>query len=174
MDQQSNALTRIATSALGVTFGKARIVYTAVVRPALLYRGPIWFSPDGTEATKPSLLRPLEVIQNRCLWAISGAYRATPTHLLESEIGVLSVRDHLSMLQAQYQRRRLDIPVAGLAATACERIQRQLQGGRGRQRRHPITPGTQKHTWYQRILCSNPQEQNTAPQNQIKKAIHSQ
>jgi hypothetical protein len=40
----------------------------------------------------------LEVIQNRRFRTISGAYRATPTQLLESETGILPLWDHLSML----------------------------------------------------------------------------
>ena len=103
LEQQTNALTRIATSTWGATLGKARLVYTAVVRPALSYGVPIWFSPEGKEATKPSLLRPLEVIQNRCLRVVSRAYKATPIPLLESKTNVLFVRDHFSKLQAQYQ-----------------------------------------------------------------------
>jgi hypothetical protein len=62
MEHQTNALTRIAASTWGATFRKSRLVYAAVVRPALAYGTPIWFSPEGKEATKPSLIRPLEVI----------------------------------------------------------------------------------------------------------------
>ena len=98
MEHQTNALTRIATSTWGATFGKSKLVYAAVVRPALAYGTPIWFSPEGKEATKRSLLRPLEVIQNRCLRTIAGAYKATPIPLLESETGFLPVRDYFSKL----------------------------------------------------------------------------
>ena len=135
---------------------------------------PIWFSPEGKEATKPSLLRPLEVVQNRCLRVVSGAYKATPIPQLESETNVLPVRDHFSKLQAQYQLRRLNTPIAGLATSACERIQRQLQGSRGRERRHPTTPSVQKLKWYQRLLRTIPQRQPTAPRPLINKAIHIQ
>ena len=78
----------------------------------------------GKEATKPSLTRPLEVIQNRCLWTIAGAYEATPIPLLESETGILLVRDYFSKLQAQYQARKQNPPMAELITSACERIQR--------------------------------------------------
>jgi hypothetical protein len=126
MEHQTNALTRIATSTWGATFSKSKLVYTAVVRLALAYRTPIWFSPKGKEATKPSLIRPLEVIQNRCLRTVAGAYKATPIPLLESETGIPPVRSHFSKLQAQYQLRKQNSPMAGLITSACERIQRQL------------------------------------------------
>ena len=172
MEHQTNALTRIATSTWGATFRKSRLVYTAVVRPALAYGSPIWFSPEGKEETKPSLIRPLETIQNRCLWTIAGAYKATPILLLESETGILPVRTHFSKLQAQYQLRKQNSPVVGLITSACERIQRQLQGSRGRTRRHPTTPGVQKLAWYQKLLRTNPQSRAATPQSQIDKATH--
>ena len=174
MEHQTNALTWIATSTWGATFRKSRLVYTAVVQPALAYGTPIWFSPEGKEATKPSLIRPLEVIQNRCLWTIAGAYKATPIPLLESETSTLPVRDYFSKLQAQYQLWKQNTPVAGLITSACERIQRQLQGSRGRTWRHPTTPGVQKLAWYRKLLQTNPQSQTTTPQSQIDKAIHNQ
>src|SRR5450755_1240857 len=174
MEHQTNALTRIATSTWGATFRKARLVYTAVVRPALAYGTPIWFSPEGKEATKPSLIRPLKVIQNRCLRTIAGAYKATPILLLESETGILPVRTHFSKLQAQYQLRKQNSPVVRLITSACERIQRQLQGSRGRTRRHPTTPGVQKLAWYQKLLRTNPQSRAATPQSQIDKATHNQ
>ena len=124
MEHQTNALTRIATSTWGAMFGKSRLVYTAVVQPALAYRTPIWFLPKGKEATRPSLIHPLEVIQNHCLRTIARAYKATPILLLESETGILLTQDYFSKLQAQYQLRKQNSPIAGLITSACERIQR--------------------------------------------------
>jgi hypothetical protein len=150
-NRQANAITRIATSTWGATFQKARLVYTAVVRPTLTYGAPIWFSPEGKDKTKLSLLRPLEVVQNCCLQMVSGAYRATPIQLLESETGILTLRDYLAMFQAQYQLQKTDTPVAELISSACEQIRNQLRGRRGRRRQQPTTPGVQKLEWYQRF-----------------------
>lgn len=105
LERQTNAITRIATSTWWATFQKAPLVYSTVVCPALTYGALIWISPEGRSTTKLSLLRPLEIIQNRCLRVISGAYRATPIQLLESETGIPPLRNHLNTLQAQYQLR---------------------------------------------------------------------
>ena len=67
-------------------------------------------------------------MQNRCLRTITGAYKAIPIPLLESETDILSMKAHLSMLQAQYQARTKDFPMRALVKKACKRIQTQLQG----------------------------------------------
>jgi hypothetical protein len=110
----------------------------------MTYRAPIWFSPVGTESTKANLIRKLEQTQNRCLCTIAGAYKATPTLLLESETGILPIRTYLSVLQAQYQACTKDTPVQSLIKKAYKRIQTQLQGKRGRQRIRKETPGNRK------------------------------
>jgi len=142
------ALHRITTSTWGATFKRAKLVYIAVVRPAITYAAPIWFSPAGAEATKNNLIDKLDKIQNRCLRTIAGAYKATPIPLLESETDTLSMRTHLSMLQAQYQARTKDHPMRALVKKACKRIQTQLQGQRGRQRIRKTTPGNRKEAWF--------------------------
>ena len=142
------ALHRITTSIWGATFKRAKLVYTAVVRPAITYAAPIWFSPAGAEATKNNLIDKLNKIQNRCLRTIAGAYKATPTPLLESETDIPPIRTHLAMLQAQHQARTKNLPTRALVKKACKRIQMQLQGQRGRQRIRKTTPGNRKEAWF--------------------------
>src|SRR6266536_3108620 len=45
--KQSMALHRITASTWGATFKRAKLVYTTVVRSAMTYGAPIWFSPVG-------------------------------------------------------------------------------------------------------------------------------
>jgi hypothetical protein len=67
----------------------ARLLYTAVVRPAILYGTQEWSIRDAA-ATRPShLLKPLEKIQNSCLRKITGAYKRTPRAMLEKEAQVI-------------------------------------------------------------------------------------
>src|SRR5437016_14563525 len=129
-------------------FKRAKLVYIAVVQLAITYATPIWFSLAGAEATKNNLIDKLDKIQNQCLRTITGAYKATPIPLLESETDTLSIRTHLSMLQAQYQACTKDYPMRALVKKACKRIQTQLQGQRGRQRTHKTTPGNRKEAWF--------------------------
>ena len=163
--QQAMALHRITTSTWGATFKRAKLVYTLVIQSAMTYRAPIWFSPVGTESTKANLIHKLEQTQNRCLRTIAGAYKATPTQLLESETRVLPIRTYLSVLQAQYQACTKDTPVQALIKKACKRIQTQLQGQRGRQRIRKETPGNRKRVWYQSLIDTT---SRLPVQNQIK------
>ena len=142
--RQAMALHRITTSTWGATFKRAKLVYTSVVRSAMTYGAPIWFSLAGTESTKANLIRKLEQTQNRCLRTIAGAYKATPTSLLESETGILPIRTYLSVLQAQYQARTKNTPVQALIKKTCKRIQTQLQGQQGCRRICKETPGNRK------------------------------
>src|SRR6266487_4886327 len=125
-------------------FKRAKLVYTSVVRSAMTYGAPIWFSPVETETTRANLIAKLKQTQNQCLCTIAGAYRAIPILLLESETRVLPIRTYLSMLQAQYQACTKDLPVQALLKKACKRIQTQLQGQQGRQRMQKETPNNSK------------------------------
>src|SRR5437016_10169474 len=103
-------------------FKRAKLVYTIVVRSAITYGAPIWFSLVRTETSKANIIAKLEQTQNRCLRTIARAYKATSIPLLESETRVLPIRTYLSMLQAQYQACTKDLPVQALLKKACKRI----------------------------------------------------
>ncbi len=45
-------------------FKRAKLVYIAVVQPAITYTTPIWFSLARAEATKNNLIDKLDKIQN--------------------------------------------------------------------------------------------------------------
>ncbi|KAI0999258.1 hypothetical protein K3495_g8939 [Podosphaera aphanis] len=63
------------------------------------YAAPIWFP-----RAKPSaIVSKLERIQSKCLRAISGAYKATPVHLLHSETFIPPLDLHLQHGAASFQ-----------------------------------------------------------------------
>jgi hypothetical protein len=85
------ALSRITASTWGPSVQRARLVYSAVVRPTMLYGSQIWgIKGDGT-VTNKGVLQPLKVIQNKCLRRVLGAYKRTPTTLLEREAQILPI-----------------------------------------------------------------------------------
>jgi hypothetical protein len=61
---QSLALGRITASTWGASFERARLVYSAVVTPAITYGAGIWYSPQGTETARKAIGRKLETLQN--------------------------------------------------------------------------------------------------------------
>jgi hypothetical protein len=81
------ALSRITASTWGAGMEKARLLYTAVVRPAIMYGVQSWHTGiDGRKAK--ARIQELEKIQNKCLRRVTGAYKRTPRAALEREARV--------------------------------------------------------------------------------------
>jgi hypothetical protein len=74
METQVYALSRKTASKWGATMEAARHVYLAVVRPAISYGVALWHSPKE----KPhGVARKLAKPQNKGLWQVLGAFKAT-------------------------------------------------------------------------------------------------
>lgn len=82
------ALSRIAASTWGPSMRRSRLIYSAVVRPALLYGAQIWGASDNGQPIIDNRIQPLRIIQNRCLRRITGGYKRTPIAALERETGI--------------------------------------------------------------------------------------
>ena len=82
MVTQTPALTKIATSTWAASFARARHVYLAVVCPAITHGSTVWYAPAGTEDVRKDMAGKLEVVQNRFLRIVAGAYKATPVEVL--------------------------------------------------------------------------------------------
>ena len=95
MDNQMQALHCVAGSMWGAVLPVSRLVYAAVVRPAMTFAAPIWHSPKNTPGAVGKHVKTLTTIQNKGLRKVLGAYKATPIPVLEAEAGIPSVRDFL-------------------------------------------------------------------------------
>jgi hypothetical protein len=102
MRTQTYALTKLTASTWGASLPTSRLMYTSIVRPILTKASTAWHSPTGTPFARKWLLRELSPLQNSCLRAISGAFRATPIRNLEVEVGVPPLGIHLDSLQARF------------------------------------------------------------------------
>ena len=113
IETHTNALLRTTASTWGATFVRAKQIYNAVIRPAIAYGAAIWHTPTPTEGRKS--IKPigaaakLAKVQNKCLQAIAGAYRATPTSVLEVETSIppldLYLNKRISAFQARHKRK---------------------------------------------------------------------
>lgn len=92
MESQKRALTVVAGTTWGATLQKARQVYTAVVKSAMIYGAAIWHAPPGTSEAKMTHVKKLAIEQNGCLRTVLGAYKATPTAVLEAESNIPSIQ----------------------------------------------------------------------------------
>lgn len=82
---QMLALTRTTASTWGATLPKARHLYTAIVRSAIGYAAPIWFTTGRQPGKRSTLTKKLATCQNQALRVVTGAYRATRVRQLETE-----------------------------------------------------------------------------------------
>jgi hypothetical protein len=63
----------------------AKLVYTSVVRPIITYGAAIWYVPQGIATFRKHVDRKLEVLQNKNLRNVLGAYRTVGSRILEKE-----------------------------------------------------------------------------------------
>ncbi len=82
------ALSRITSSTWGPSTKQSRLLYTAVVRPTMLYGSQVWGLQDDRAPPAASLIKPLKCLQNRCLRKVMEAYKRTLTAALERESNV--------------------------------------------------------------------------------------
>ena len=99
------ATSRITASTWGTGFNKAKLLYSTVVTPAILYGSSIWYSPQGTSQATKTVDRQLDKIQNNYLRQVTGAYKATHGRLLEKESDTPPITTRLETLTAKATRR---------------------------------------------------------------------
>jgi hypothetical protein len=109
---QTVALTRLAASAWGVSFEKAREVYTKVIRSAIAYGASVWHNPTASGGVAKGLARSLLAAQSKGLRAVAGAYKATPIHTLERETNVPPLDLYLNKRLADFEQR---LEISGMA-----------------------------------------------------------
>jgi hypothetical protein len=102
------ALSRIAASTWGPCMRRTRLLYAAIVRPAMVYGVQSWYTgPDGKQAK--ANLQQLEKVQNKCLRRVTGGYKRTPKAALEREARIQPLdlySDALAMNRALKNRGR--------------------------------------------------------------------
>jgi hypothetical protein len=94
------ALTRLTSSTWGAPFSSCCLFYTSIVHPDITYAFTAWYSPQGTLFALRYVLKDIMPLQNNCLRAITGAYRATPIRNVEVEVRVPQLGIHLDSIQA--------------------------------------------------------------------------
>lgn len=96
-EAQFTALSRLVASTWGLTFARARLIYTAVVRPTIAYAGSIWSSCEATQGQRQKRLQPLVKLQNQCLRKITGAYKRTNITALEKNADIPPLLAYLKL-----------------------------------------------------------------------------
>ena len=141
---QAGALTRISASTWGATFVRSRLIYSSVVRPQLAYGASSWHSPGASKAK--GVTAKLQLIQNKCLRTIAGAYRATPIATLETETYTPPLDLYLDSRAAAFQDRLQESPVYQQIQKACQVIVRRTKV-KARQQAKYRTSGEIRRDW---------------------------
>ena len=105
------AFSRITTSTWGPSMRRSRLIYTAVVRPTMLYGAQVWALRENGEPAASSLLQPLKAVQNKCLKRITGGYKRTPIAALEREAQVPPLDLYADTIALQRAAATKDHPV---------------------------------------------------------------
>ena len=122
---QMSAVTRLTQSTWGASFARARQIYAAVVRPAMSYGAEVWYDPNDTRVGRNKLVYPLQVIQNKCLRTITGAYKTTNIQVLEHEASIEPFDLHLERLAVSHALRSKDTGGSHTVMKACDDIKSQ-------------------------------------------------
>jgi Reverse transcriptase (RNA-dependent DNA polymerase)/Endonuclease-reverse transcriptase len=133
MATQKYALTKLAASAWGCSFDRARELYTKVIRSAIAYGASAWHEP-GDKAPK-GIARHLAATQSQCLRVVTGAYKATPIRHLETEAAIPPIDIYLNKRVAEFEARLDQSGMRQRIQGACEAVANRLRRqGRRRSR----------------------------------------
>jgi exonuclease III len=125
----SQSIEKLTTSTWGATFSKAKIMYKAIVQPAMLYGSQVW---AATDRIPQRMEKPLNRTQALCLKKVLRAYRSTPTRVVEMETGTPPVKHYLAGMRLQYAGKTSGYPVQQVIQKATDKIKSQHQKDRTR------------------------------------------
>jgi len=97
----------------------ARLVYSSVVRPAITFGASVWYTPQGIETARKAIDKKLEILQNKSLRTVLGAYRAVNTRILEKEAAIPPISIVLAAQTANATKRVLTGAAAQTIKKAC-------------------------------------------------------
>src|SRR5436305_9119998 len=154
------ALSRITASTWGPSMRPSRLIYTAVIRPTMLYGSRIWGLQSNGEPTATSTLQPIRKMQNRCLRRITGGYKRTPIAALERETAVPPADLYINMTVLQRAATIAIHPVEGDISSALNDVWTAAMGNRRQRsinrpriaRGHLKEQATERETEIQRLL----------------------
>ena len=108
-------LLRLSNTEKGLSIGHMRQLYQACVVPVADFGSEIWWRSKGQD----SLCRKLQLLQNTATRRILGAFRTTPTTLLDLEAALPPAQIRLTYAQRRYALRLLRLPPSHPVVRRC-------------------------------------------------------
>jgi ribonuclease HI len=118
------ALAALAGSNWGVSLLDMRKLYISAVLPQVLYSISVWHRPTGLTRGEGRLEGTLKRIQYRAARLISGAYRATSSVALDTELFLLPAKQRIKKAVGEAYIRLLTTPPRHLIQEAIQRASR--------------------------------------------------
>ena len=172
LETQRLALTRLVASTWGFSLAKAREVYTKVIRLAVAYGALAFYTATELQGNPRGLARSLLTEQSRCLRRVAGAYKATATRDVETELHVPPLDLYLNGQVALFERRLETSGMGQLIWESYAKVARALRTRRPRRRRRTALEHQNANiAWMQRWI---PAAQEGADGKRIADAINVQ
>lgn len=140
MTTQKLSIEKTLASTWGPSLRRSRTVYTAVIRAAIGYASPGWHSVTEGKRPQTLLYKDLHKLQRSCLRAVTGAYNATRTAILETEAFVPPIDIWLNSKLYTFVNTYEGSGLAGISRDRCNNARDRLR--RSRRRRTEIGPPT--------------------------------
>ena len=165
VDSHMNSLHQLCQSTWGASFQKARHIYTAVVRPAMVYGCKVWAKVDGIDKHASSQIKKLEELQTKALRRITGAYKSVPAQVLQQEADIPPMDLYIQQVALDQSKKDKDRKATEYTREASQKFQR-LRSKRARtgQRGSPLYQTRQDKL--SQITLTLEQEVNTKQEKQ--------
>ncbi len=176
MITQMMTLSRLTTFTWKACFARARLIYSSVVRLAIIYDNFVWYASHERSNSVSATTTQLMKIQKTALRIVFENFRVTSLKILKEETHVQLIHLHLSHLQATVRDRLNKHEHRTLINDFCNRIRSRLFDARERRRRHDIlTSEERKQRWYEKLqekLLSENRATNTQRAKVYKKIFN--
>jgi hypothetical protein len=132
METQRLSVEKTMASTWGPSLRRSRVVYTAVIRAALGYGSPLWHKiTDARKRPQGRVYKDLSDLQRDCAIAVSGAYLATRTAILETELHLPPIDLWLNSRVSSFHRHFRESGLAIQSSRACNRVTQAITHPRG-------------------------------------------
>jgi hypothetical protein len=135
------SLSHLVASTWGPSIRHSRLLYTAVVKPTMLYGAQVWSLENDGGTPARSKIKGLQKIQKQALRKVSGAYKLTPPAAVERETAVepldISIEASSMKWAARTSHHRVTKEIAQMADSIWH-ILRRTRRARGKRRAYAV------------------------------------
>ncbi|KAI0999199.1 hypothetical protein K3495_g8996 [Podosphaera aphanis] len=123
-EAQVHTMSRLTQSTWGATFQKSKLLHSMLVRPALTYGSAIWAEAGPAGKIPERKVKPLRIIQRKCLKKVTGVYNSVSSRVLEHKTVTLPIEIYLRHRRVQHAGLSNKLPVQQTIRLAGLRIER--------------------------------------------------